>query len=73
MEKGEQAELICRSDYAYGEEGSPPNIPPNATLHFDVELVDWSVSISSISLDETFGPFGYFSGREKNEDKRLKR
>lgn len=36
MKKGEKAILTCASEYAYGAAGSPPNIPPNATLLFEV-------------------------------------
>lgn len=39
MKVGEKAILRCRSDYAYGKTGSPPIIPANATLDFDVELL----------------------------------
>jgi len=41
MKKGELALLICKPEYAYGSEGSPPSIPPNSTLHFEVELFGW--------------------------------
>lgn len=41
MKKGEVSRLICRSDYAYGDSGSPPKIPPNATLMFEIELFEW--------------------------------
>ena len=41
MSKGEQAILTCTPDYAYGPNGYPGVIPPNATLIFDVELVDF--------------------------------
>mmetsp|Transcript_2858 Transcript_2858/g.4849 ORF Transcript_2858/g.4849 Transcript_2858/m.4849 type:complete len:183 (-) Transcript_2858:155-703(-) len=40
MKKGEKALLICKPEYAYGEEGAGGVIPPGATLHFEVELVD---------------------------------
>ena len=40
MKKGEKAILRCRSDYAYGPSGQG-SIPPNATLNFDVELIDF--------------------------------
>lgn len=40
MKKGEKAILRCRSDYAYGKGGSG-KIPPDATLNFDVELLDF--------------------------------
>ena len=39
MKVGEKAILKCRYDYAYGESGSPPAIPPKADLLFDVELL----------------------------------
>eukprot|EP01027_Heterolobosea_sp_BB2_P012903 GEZU01018662.1.p1 GENE.GEZU01018662.1~~GEZU01018662.1.p1 ORF type:complete len:311 (-),score=93.79 GEZU01018662.1:47-979(-) len=38
MKEGELALLTCAADYAYGSYGSPPTIPPNATLEFEVEL-----------------------------------
>ena len=41
MRRGELAMLTCRSEYAYGANGSPPRIPPDATLCFEVELFDW--------------------------------
>jgi len=41
MTKGEQAKLTCSPDYAYGPKGISGVIPPNATLLFDVELIDW--------------------------------
>lgn len=40
MHVGELAVLTCRADYAYGAQGSPPKIPPGATLRFEVELLD---------------------------------
>lgn len=44
MRKGERAILKCLPDYAYGAAGSPPTIPPNATLNFEVEVKDWTKS-----------------------------
>jgi len=38
MKVGEQAVITCPSEIAYGEMGQR-NIPPNATLIFDVELI----------------------------------
>ncbi|EGR30370.1 peptidyl-prolyl cis-trans isomerase, putative [Ichthyophthirius multifiliis] len=41
MKRGEKALLTCTAPYAYGEAGSPPQIPPNATLQFEVELLNF--------------------------------
>merc|ERR1719499_72875 len=40
MQIGERAILRCSSDFAYGDNGSLPSIPPGATLDFVVELED---------------------------------
>jgi FK506-binding protein 4/5 len=50
MKKGENALFTIPPDLAYGESGSPPTIPPSATLQFDVELLSWT-SVKDICKD----------------------
>lgn len=50
MKKGENAIFTIPPELAYGKSGSPPTIPADATLQFDVELLSWS-SVKDISKD----------------------
>jgi len=40
MNVGGKAEVVCPSSIAYGDRGAPPQIPPGAALHFEVELLE---------------------------------
>lgn len=40
LRKGQKATITCPPEYAYGSSGAGGVIPPNATLVFDIEVVD---------------------------------
>ena len=40
MRAGEKATITCPPNLAYGKEGAGDKIPPNATLTFDVEMIN---------------------------------
>ncbi|KAM7271400.1 hypothetical protein ACFE04_030614 [Oxalis oulophora] len=41
MKKGERAIFKIPPNLAYGETGSEPLVPPNASLIFDIEMISW--------------------------------
>jgi FKBP-type peptidyl-prolyl cis-trans isomerase len=41
LQKGQKAILTCPPEYAYGKSGAGGVIPPDATLIFEVEVIDF--------------------------------
>lgn len=69
MRKGEKCELTCDSEFAYGKAGSPPNIPPDATLIFELELLDWKGEDLSPKKNEGILRYGIEKGEKKSSPK----
>ena len=75
MKKGEKALFKIRSEYAYGDSGSPPKIPEKATLNFEVELLSWvegeditenkdEVSTCSFDSQESLKCLGHYENKQ---------
>lgn len=41
MTRGEKIRMTCPPESAYGSKGKPGSIPPNSTLVFVIELIDF--------------------------------
>ena len=46
LHRGESKNITCNSADAYGEQGFPPRVPPNANLTYDIMLLDWRQTVS---------------------------
>ena len=58
MKKGECDQLTISAKYGYGDAGCPElNIPPNATLDYEVEMISFEkVRTEAITISWTFPP-----------------
>ena len=54
MKKGEICMLTIEPSYGYGSWGDPPNIPPDTTLVFQVELLDWESASQALDGNENY-------------------
>uniref|UniRef100_A0A182SUY7 peptidylprolyl isomerase n=1 Tax=Anopheles maculatus TaxID=74869 RepID=A0A182SUY7_9DIPT len=69
MKLGERCILKCAPKYAYGSSGSPPNIPPNATLNFELEILGWKGADLSPKSDGGIQRFILRSGTSRKHPK----
>lgn len=51
MRKGELSRFLMQPNYAFGERGCPPIIPPWATVLYEVQVFDY---LDSAQVDEFF-------------------
>ena len=52
MKIGEKAEFYILPEYGYGKQGSPPKIPGNSVLIFEVELFEIDLSTADMTVQE---------------------
>jgi len=72
MKVGEKAKLTIRSDYGYGDSGSPPRIPAKADLNFEVEIIDFTEDEEDKLNDEKKQKWDMSDEDKKAEAKKLK-
>jgi FKBP-type peptidyl-prolyl cis-trans isomerase len=44
LKKGSKATLFCPPEFAYGKDGLGQIVPPNATVIFELEILDYDLS-----------------------------
>uniref|UniRef100_A0A1A8NEF4 peptidylprolyl isomerase n=2 Tax=Nothobranchius TaxID=28779 RepID=A0A1A8NEF4_9TELE len=47
MRRGEVCTLLCKPEYAYGSAGNPDKIPPNSSVVFEMELLNFEGEVLS--------------------------
>ncbi|XP_052660524.1 inactive peptidyl-prolyl cis-trans isomerase FKBP6 isoform X2 [Harpia harpyja] len=67
MKKGEVARFVFTPDYAYGRQGCPPLIPPNATVMFEVEVLDFLDSDESDTFFQLTAAFSILGRSPSSE------
>ncbi|XP_075373846.1 inactive peptidyl-prolyl cis-trans isomerase FKBP6 isoform X3 [Mycteria americana] len=67
MKKGEVARFVFMPDYAYGQQGCPPLIPPNATVMFEVEVLDFLDSDESDTFFDLTAAFSILGRSPSSE------
>merc|ERR1712032_1634162 len=72
MKVGEKSKLTIRSDYGYGDSGSPPRIPAKADLNFEVEIIDFTEDDEDKLNDEKKQKWDMSDEEKKAEAKKLK-
>eukprot|EP01127_Copromyxa_protea_P011664 TRINITY_DN2953_c0_g1_i1.p1 TRINITY_DN2953_c0_g1~~TRINITY_DN2953_c0_g1_i1.p1 ORF type:complete len:415 (+),score=153.71 TRINITY_DN2953_c0_g1_i1:80-1246(+) len=55
MKKGEICKVTLTPEYAYGAAGSPPKIPANATLVFEIEMISWGYEEQDLTKKKNGG------------------
>lgn len=68
MNRGERSTFTIPPVLGYGEVGSLPAIPPNATLHLDVELIHY-IRMTDISKDGSVMKLGVTKGKNSHKPK----
>ena len=52
LKKNEKAQFMIAPNKAYGQQGSPPQIPPNTELIFTITLISWESKDAPKDINE---------------------